>query len=461
MPSVEGIPAKARVAGIADLWSCEELRDVALGDARLGARLFAIAATLADHPEQSLPQAFGSWAATKAAYRFFSNRRVDAGRILTAHRKATVRRIAGRDLVLSVQDTTTLDFTTHRKTHGLGRTGARGLQGLFMHSALAVSAEGIPLGMLGSRIWARADGRQPRSLDIRAKESGRWLTMLERSTKGIPAATTILTVADREADIIDFLVLSQQLRQPVLVRATHDRAVAGSDQRLWQAVDNGEVLGVVSVRVPRQPYEPERMALVGIQLAKLELAPPANKLHLPGVKVAAIFAREIDPPEDTEPVQWLLLTTLGVDTLEQAEQCLRWYSYRWRIERLHHILKSGCQIEKLQLQDASRIRRALAVFCVVAWRLLFISYVARERPDAPCTSILTQDEWQALWCRIYRVKLPPDSPPDVQTAVRLIARLGGFLGRKSDGEPGLKVLWRGFRRLADIVEDWRVFRPSG
>ena len=199
MRGVEGIPARARAAGIADLWACEELRDVALGDARLTARLFAVAATLADHPEQSLPQAFGSWAATKVTYRFLSNRRVDAGKILGGHRKSTLRRMAGRDLVLCVQDTTTVAFTTRRKTRGLGRTGAPGLQGLFMHAAMAVSVEGVPLGLLGCRVWARGDTlEQHRNVDIRAKQSGRWLSMLVRSTAGIPASTTVLTVADRE-----------------------------------------------------------------------------------------------------------------------------------------------------------------------------------------------------------------------------------------------------------------------
>jgi hypothetical protein len=449
-------------AGISDLWACEELRDVALGDARLTARLFAIAATLADHPEASVPQACGTWTATKATYRFFSNPRVQMDKILRGHRKATLRRIAGRDLVLCVQDTTVLDFTAHPRTRGLGATGAARSQGLFMHSALAVSVEGVPLGLLGAHLWARPEDDKPsRRDDIRSKESGRWLAMLERSTAGIPPGTCVLTVADRESDIAEFLVLAQQRNRPLLIRAAHDRAVAGTDQRLWQAADGGEVLGVISVKVPRRPDQPERLALLAVQLAQLELAPPKDKPHLPSVRVSAILAREMQPPPDTEPVHWLLLTTLPVHTLAQAHQCLLWYTYRWRIERFHFTLKSGCRIEKLQLEDASRLRRALAVYCVVAWRLLFLTYVAREHPQQPCTAILTQEEWQALWCRIHHVSFPPATPPDVRTAVRMIAQLGGFLGRKGDGEPGVKVLWRGFRRLADIVADWKLFRPSG
>ncbi len=435
-----------------------------MGDARLNARLFAIATALAEHPEQSLPQACEDWAATKAAYRFFDNPSVDPEEILAAHRQATLRRIAGRDLILLAQDTTQFDFTTHRGTRGMGPTGAPGLQGFFLHSALAITVEGIPLGLLGSHAWKRRDEehaplpQQRRSIED--KESGRWLEMLTASTAGVGPETTVVTVADREADIIDFLLLAIAQNQPVLVRASHDRALAGGDSRLWEAVETTPALGMLHIRVPRQAERPARDATVALRATTVELAPPGYRRReaLPTAQVTAILASEINPPADQEPVHWLLLATFPVTTAEQAGQCVRWYTYRWRIERFHFTLKSGCRIERLELEEAIRIRRALALYCVVAWRLLFLTYAAREHPQMPCTVFLSQDEWQALYCRRHKTRKPPSEPPDVHTAVRWIAMLGGFLGRKGDGEPGVKVLWRGFRRLQDITEDWRIFR---
>ena len=155
----------------------------------------------------------------------------------------------------------------------------------------------------------------------------------------------------------------------------------------------------------------------------------------------------------------MLLTTLPVATFEEALQCLTWYTYRWRIERYHFILKSGCQVEKLQLETRDRLMRALAVYSMVASRLLWLTYHARQTPDAPCTVALSDSEWKALYAATHKTTILPDCPPDLQTAVLWIARLGGFLARKGDGQPGVKVLWRGFRRLQDLTTMWEIFNP--
>jgi hypothetical protein len=149
-----------------------------------------------------------------------------------------------------------------------------------------------------------------------------------------------------------------------------------------------------------------------------------------------------------------------VDDLADAQRCLRWYSYRWLIERYHFVLKSGCRLEQLQLEEAERIQRALATYCIVAWRLLWLTYEARRNPDTPCDQVLEACEWQALYCRIHRTSQPPGTPPTLWQAVRWIAQLGGFLGRKSDGEPGVKTIWLGLRRLNDLAAMWQLLHPS-
>lgn len=191
--------------------------------------------------------------------------------------------------------------------------------------------------------------------------------------------------------------------------------------------------------------------------------PPRNRRgrsKLPAVAVNLVLVQEEATPAGEKPVQWLLLTTLPVKTLSDARRCILWYSYRWRIERYHFVLKSGCQVEELQLETAERLENALATYCIVAWRLLWLTYKSRRTPEAPCTVALETHEWQALYCTIHRAPVPPEEPPTLQEAVRWIAQLGGFLGRKSDGQPGVKTIWRGLRRLHDIAATWQLLNPS-
>lgn len=176
------------------------------------------------------------------------------------------------------------------------------------------------------------------------------------------------------------------------------------------------------------------------------------------VSVNVILVTEIDPPAGVKPIRWLLLTTLPVTNLAQAMTCIRYYTLRWLIERYHYTLKSGCQIEQLQLQTAERIKRAFATYSVVAWRLLWITYLARMEPEISCEVCLEPDEWQALACDRLGGRVPPKQPPTLGQAVLWIARLGGFLARRGDGFPGVKTIWRGLSRLADLVSMWRLLR---
>ncbi len=451
------------------LWAMREFVSARLGDARLRLRLAKLVAAFTVYPNGSLPQTFSDWGSLKAAYRFFSNRRVQARSIFDAHAASTMERLQGHPVVLAAQDTTYFNFTSHPRTSGLGPIGANNTKqrGFLMHSAMAVDADnGEPLGLMGAVLWSRAE-RAPAVRDKKTrsartpqeKESARWLKMLQHVTQGVPAGTEVVAVSDRESDTIEYLHLAVTGGHKVLVRATHDRKLAtGEEQRLWQAVEGADVLGVVSVTVPRADDRPARQAIVALQATTVTVAPPAGKRALGPVPVTAVLAREAMCPEGQEPLHWLLLTTLPVSTVDDAARCLRWYTYRWRIERFHFVLKSGCRVEELQLTEAARIQRALAAFSVVAWRLLSLTYAAREHPDEPCTRFLSAAEWQALACFVQKTPEPPSTPPDLRTAVRWIAKLGGFLGRKSDGEPGVKVLWRGLRRLPDITEMWRIMR---
>ena len=418
----------------AELWACAELGDANLGDARLTQRLVRMAATFSEHPAQSIPSAHeAQWHQAKAAYRFLDNDAVDPQEILAAHRRATLRRIDAADtrLILCVQDTTHFDFTKHHATEGMGPTGAPGLRGFFLHSTLAVDpVEGLPLGLLCTQWWARpeeASGTSRKKRPIAEKESYRWLDMLERSTADLPDGLRAITVADREADIFEFFARARDLGQELLVRAQHDRTVQTTDEELQglrQAVSAAPALGTVTFTVPRTDKRPAREAIATLHVAAVTFRPPGH-LAAPrpaAVPVHAILVQEVDAPADQEPVRWLLLATFPVETAE-------------------------------------RLWRALAIYLVVAFRVLWIDLLARSRPEDPCTIILTDDEWRALYCHRFKTRTPPREPPSVRTATRWIAALGGFLGRKGDGEPGVKTLWRGIDRLRDIVVVWRLFQP--
>ena len=460
----------------ADLgWAFGELRGACLGDARLVQRLIQITLDISKTPEGSIPSACnGDAHQAKAAYRFFKNANVTPEAIEAAHREATLGRITdlGCSLVLAVQDSTFINFTTHRATTGLGPIGKPdGPRGFIHHGVLAVDAEkGIPLGLLDSFTWVRPEkvaGTAPSApAAAEEKESRRWLDALTRTSGILPAGVRMLTVADREADCFEFFDHARNLGEHVLVRVHHDRSVAVGDEirPLWDAARAAEPLGRITFTVPRddQNKRPEREAIATLQVASVQLQCPQHLAarHLAPVPACVILLHEIDVPPDQEPVQWLLLTSLAVRTLAEAEQCVLWYSWRWRIERLHFILKSGCNYEKLQLETAERLWRALAIYLIVAWRVLYIDMVGRTLPTAPCTVFLTRDEWQALCCRRMKTPIPPTTPPDCRTGVRWLAQLGGFLSRKGDGEPGVKTLWRGLRRLGDMTDMYVIVRRN-
>lgn len=450
------------------LWARQELRHAAFGDARLNRRLVRMVEDLAAQPSASVPQACGDWAATKAAYRFWDSSKVTPAKIREAHQKGTQERVAEQETVLLVQDTTNLDFTHHPGTEGLGYLDNRFMQGLKVHSALAVSAEGVPQGLIHQEVWARDPAELGKSQDrrkraVEAKESQRWLTAHQATQATLEGIAQVVTVADREADMYDLFALPRRPGEHLLIRGSRDRRVDHETGYLESAIRDFPVCDQRTIELRRKADQPARQATLSIRYATLAIHPPRHhrrRASLDPIPLQVVLVEEENPPPETEPVCWLLLTTLPVDSLAQAEQCLVWYSYRWLIERYHYVLKSGCRLEELQLKKAERIERALATYCIVAWRLLWLTYKARRTPDAPCDAVFETYEWQALYCWFHKTPVPPPSAPTLRQAVRWIAQLGGFLGRKSDGDPGVKVIWQGLRRLSDIAETWRLVYSS-
>jgi hypothetical protein len=472
------MPAQPRLARVPPVaaprpapadWAEEELGQARLGDRRLNQRLLRIARGFYACPQGNVPQSCaGDRARTKAAYRFFDHPEVSMKAVLQAHYAATTARVAQHPVVLAAQDTTSLNYSTHPATEKLGLIGshADGPVGLLVHDTMAFNLAGTPLGLLDVQCWARdpqqfGKRHQRRQLPFEAKESVKWLRSLEAvaAVQRQCPQTQIVSVGDREADIYELFVWATEKpgRPQLLVRAEHNRRVLDEHGYLWEHLAAQPLAGLKEVRLPRRAGRAARTARLEVRFGAVELRAPKRRAKMPRVRLRAVWARETGAPAGVEPVEWMLLTTLPVENLEQACEKLEWYTRRWGIEVFHRTAKSGCQIETRQLGHADRIEACLAIDLVVAWRIFHLTKLGRETPDVPCTVYFEEIEWQALVGFIRKDPIPPAQPPSLREAMRMVASLGGFLGRKGDGEPGTQTLWLGLQRLDDISAAWKVF----
>jgi hypothetical protein len=454
-------------------WVEEEMVSLALGEKRLEKRARKLIREMSQDPTGSIPEMSEDWAATKGAYRFFKNETVKVPRVVEAQKQATIKRIerwGGRAqgaTLLIVDDTTSFDYSSWPEIDGLGILDSKYCRGFLAHSSLAVTPEQVPLGLLAQETWVRdypADRPRGRQVAIEDKESYKWLQALDDSTTGLPADVHLLVVSDRESDVYEYFVHPRRANVDLLVRACQDRRVDGPMKLLWATVCGGPVRGSIRVEVGRRPNQPPREAHCQVYYRQVKLRPPRNRPaslpKLESIVLWTVLVKELHPPEEVEPLEWLLLTTCPVTSFEQAVQNLEYYACRWIVERFHFVLKSGCGVEKRHLDHVDRLIRFLAIANVVAWRLLWQTYLARVEGDLPCTTVLADCEWKALYAFIHKTATIPQSPPTLAEATLWLAQLGGFLARASDGSPGVKVLWRGWRRLFDITETWLIFNSS-
>ena len=449
-------------------WAEQEFGGCTLPDARLQTRLLTMARDFYARPTASLTQACSSRAKTKAAYRFLDHEHTTMDTLLQPHYRSTQARMRGESIVLAVQDTSSLNYTTHVATEGLGPIGstAEGPQGLHLHSTLAFNVQGTPLGFIDVQCWARDPGEFGKKalrqqVPIEDKESYKWLKSYQ-ATAAVQAScprTTLVSVGDREADIYE--LFQEAAAHPdgpkLLVRAEHNRKLQDEQQRLWETMQARSVDAVQVLQVPRQGNRAARQASLEIRYAAVSLVAPRRR-HGPALAVWAVLAQEHDAPAGVKPLEWMLLSTVEVSSVEQACERLMWYSRRWGIEVLHRTLKSGCRIEQRQLGHADRLEACLAIDLVVAWRIYHLSKLGRDDPQAPCTVYFEEAEWKALTVFMTKNSAASNQVPTLRDMIRSVATLGGFLGRKGDGEPGAQTLWLGLQRLDDIVAMWLAMR---
>lgn len=450
-------------------WAEQEFGGTCL-DRRLGRRLMVIARDFYARPQAQIPEACQGRSKTKAAYRFFKHKDTGMEVLLEPHYQATQQRIAEHKVVLTAQDTTSLNYSTHPATENLGPIGSQleGIIGLMVHDTMAFSLEGTPLGLVDVQCWTR-DGaefgkkHQRKQRPIEEKESHKWLKSFRRAAEVQHQCpnTMLVSVGDREADVYELfhLALEDPKGPRLLVRAEQDRLLQ-EQEHLWPLVEKQPLSGIRKLLVPRRKNQPARDAWMEIRFAEVTLKPPHGKSRYGSLRLWAVLAQEVDVPEGIDPLSWMLLTTCPVTSFSEATEKLDWYAKRWCIEIYHKTLKSGCKIEERQLGAADTIEACLAVDMVVAWRIYHLTKLGRECPNVPCTVFFEQAEWKALLTHAARKPVSPDQPPPLLgEAMRMVGALGGHLGRKGDGQPGTKSLWRGLERLSGMTEMYQFLVP--
>ena len=453
-------------------WIQTELGRVDLGDHRLNKRMGLVLEELSRQPEKSICAATSGLNEMMGAYRFFHNSKVTAPTVLSPHRQATEQRAAQQERVVAIQDTSQLDFSGRQPISGAGYLEGATSQGFFFHPLLVVTAERLPLGTLWFKVWGRQelnirDTRRERPLE--QKESVRWLegyreacALAERCPQ-----TQVICVQDAEADVFELPLLAQakaaagERHAEFIIRAAQDRRTDSQEGKLWAQLLASPVLGKLSCSLPRREQRPVREATLEVRAQEVTLLAPQRTQGpaLSSLRIWAVLAREVDPPAGSEPVEWLLLTSRPADTLTAAVQILQDDSCRWEVEIFFRVLKTGCQVERLQFEQGNQLLPAFALYAIVAWRILYLVHLGRSVPQLSCAALLDPDEWKAVWV-VTKRQAPPRAPPALQEMIRLIARLGGYKGRKGDGEPGPQAMWQGLLRAFDFALAWKAFGPE-
>lgn len=458
--------------GIAD-----ELAGIQLGDQRLNKRSRKIIEALAADPQASINAAVNGWGDTLAAYRFFDNPKVSPKLILQPHRDATIQRMREHSVVLITQDTTELDYSLHPARDALCLNSTERF-GVYQHLQLAITPERLPLGVVGTHCFDREpqtleddqkNAALRKQLPIEEKESFRWLEGYRAAGKLAAQCpqTQVVSVADREADIYDIFLEAQSVQGPkadYIIRAHEDRSTPERNlalsrrtyHKVREQLVSSPVLATQTISLSATPQREAREARVEIRAIRTAVKPPN---HRPGLEVIThnvILVQEVDGPDDGTAVCWLLVTTLPIDTLAQILTAVEYYAARWTIETYFRVLKTGCKVEAILLETKARLLNCLAMYNIIAWRVLYLTYLNRTCPNLPCTAVFTDEEWQPTW-RVVHKSEPPTTPPQLAEFMKLITHLGGYNNRATERAAGPQPIWIGLRRMLDYATAWLAF----
>jgi hypothetical protein len=441
------------------VWAAQVSSSAELPDQRLQARLTTIIVNTTEHPSASIPQATGSAGQAKATYRFYANPRVTAGMLRLGFAIDTARRCLGQDVLLVVQDTTSLNFTGLHMIPELGPIDSGGLaRGVHLHTTLALTVSGQVIGVLDQQYWARPQPGQPGPEEI---ESGKWINGIDASrdilyeTAGDRPVPRLIHLMDREGDAYEVMMTVVDSGDSAIIRCAQNRRIDDPLAKAHEAVRSQPVLCRTEIVVSRKGGVPERYAQVEVRSMRVTLLPDLQKYpHAWPMTWNLVEVWEPNPPAGTQPAHWLLWTLEPAASAEEALEVVRKYTCRWPIEEVHLVLKSGCRVEDLRLENWDALEKAVTVDAAVATRIVSLRDLARETPEAPALEVLSDDEVVVLVCRFGKGMKP--SELTIGQAVLWIGRLGGHMNRKRDGMPGVRTLWRGLHDLTLLVAGFQA-----
>lgn len=421
--------------------------------------------TLSRSPGASIAAASANAAEAKAIYRLLQNPELNEENVMDCYRHETLRQMqqTGETVFLCVQDTTGISYVKHEKTVGLGEHNDKNSKGLLAHTALLMTTSGLPLGLLHQQIWARFPQPKQRKVSrpYEEKENYKWTEAARASAAAVPANIKLVHIGDREADFFEFLHQLQEEGQSYVVRSVQNRITDVEGARLWDKTRSQPAAGEIRVSIPRDTRRnvAARETTLSVRFASDTVKVPdhlqqKNAGYQP-LSCTLIHVREETTPEGLEPIEWYLITNMVIADMEEAAEKVAWYVQRWKIERFHYILKSGCEVEKLQERHADRLKKLILFYSIIAVQIQQLTYLARQQPDTSCTDVMSDEEWKVLYRIAHKTNILPAQPPTLNEAVLALAKLGGFLGRKSDGDPGAKVLWKGLQAFRTVFESYR------
>ena len=446
-------------------WVEKEFETLSFKSLRLERRFKMVMSDLSEQPDKSIWLASGSRSNAKAVYRLIANEKCEKERILSAHREAVSKRNE-ETVLLAIQDTMSVNYDGHKKTEGLGYNSEKSL-GINCHNCVLMTQIGVPIGLLSQSVTTREESKSEKShhekriRPIEEKESYRWLETMETASANAPVGAKLIHITDREGDIYELYGLADRTGESFVIRAFHNR-LNTENAHIMDILSQSAVAGKVKTVIPANhaTKSKEREAVFSVRYKSFDVKKPKilyREKDLPSsLRLNLISVREEDAPEGTEPIEWLLMTNLELDTVEDAVRAIDLYRHRWKIERFHYVLKSGCEIEKIQQRSVDSIELVILMYSIIAIHIMQLTYTARTAPDTPCDLIFSEDEWKTLYRAANYTREAPVEPYSMALAVRYVAKLGGFIGAKSDGEPGLKVIWIGLNKLFILCayRDW-------
>lgn len=460
-----------------------ELLERNIGDKRLNQRAEIISSLFENNPGKSIPQISETKAILKSIYRFLGNDKVTMESLIEPHIKNIPNMVGNQEILFSIQDTSTIDFTGRKSIQGIGNHGNDIAKGYIIHPTLITTTHGVSLGYADYQCWTRKKEDKSKKTDtekrkenrkkaIEEKESNKWINSFNATCelqKNLNNKVHFVCIADRESDIYEFFLKREEYYQEegyapdLLLRAKQNRKVKDEEDRkqlLWDSVKSAPISGEINIVVPKQKDKKEREACLTVQYCKITMLRPKefDKQRYKPITVYAVYTNEINPPKDVEPVSWLLLTTISVDSFDNALLIIQAYLKRWVIETLFKVLKSCCKTEERQLRYGDGLKKTIVLDSIVAWKILFMTMLGRAFPDLPASVIFEDYEWQALHVLTYKTTEIPTTIPSLGMVTLQIAKLGGFIERKNKKiQPGPLIMFRGFDKLLNAIPMFIIY----